>query len=351
MPRTASTNSSGTVAAPAKLPPEERFWKKYSPHYEFPLSSVGSLVAHGIAGAGLLLISYAFIHVGQQAQPLPMDTVVIAGGGGSPEGEGDAPGTGAPAASRQEAVQDNQQRQNAVTDPSAEKAPVDADPLKAPITADPLKLPEFSSDRILESSNSSLSGLKKLSEDTQRQMLQGLAVAGKGQGGPGSGGGKGAGRGKGEGDLEGEGKGHISVRQKRLLRWTMIFDVHRGGEEYLHQLAALGAIIAIPDPRGGHRVIRDLHRRPAVGKFEDLAKINRIFWVDDKPETVGALCMALGVRPVPPHVVAFFPQTFEAELLDKELRYRGKQEDEITETKFEIRNNGGRYTPVVIEQH
>lgn len=352
---------STTAARPAKaplVPPEERFWQRYSPHHEFPLSSLLSLLAHAAVAAVLVWVVGRALFGSEKTRPIPMDTIVIAGGGGNPEGIGDAPGNGAPPQAHREAVETSDKHEKAPTEAVKDKPKVDTEALTAPVEADPLKLPEFANDRVLNSGNSSLAGLSKLSQDTQRKMLEGLAVAGKGQGGPGSGGGKGAGKGKGTGDLEGEGKGRISVRQKRLLRWTMKFDIHHAGdartngEEYARQLEALGAILAIPDPRGGYQVVRDLRRRPVHGKIEDLAKINRIFWVDDKPETVGPLCYALGVRPVPPHIVAFFPEELEAELLDKELKYQGRSEDQIKETVFRVvRLGGGRYVPEVEEQH
>ena len=39
------------------LPPEERFWAHYSPHNEFPLSSVGSITVYVV----LFVIIYAGI--------------------------------------------------------------------------------------------------------------------------------------------------------------------------------------------------------------------------------------------------------------------------------------------------
>ena len=40
---------------PPLIPPDEEFWEKYSPHYEFPLSTVGSIALH-IAGLVLFLV-------------------------------------------------------------------------------------------------------------------------------------------------------------------------------------------------------------------------------------------------------------------------------------------------------
>src|SRR3954451_15684909 len=57
-------------------------------------------------------------------------------------------------------------------------------------------------------------------------------------------------------------------REKRMLRWHMKFTANNG-REYVNQLAALGAILAVPvgDRRGPeqeYRVVHDLRGRPAL---------------------------------------------------------------------------------------
>src|SRR5581483_11715541 len=132
--------------------------------------------------------------------------------------------------------------------------------------------------------------LANLEKETQEKLIRSL-----GKGGPGSGGGKGAGVGTGVGDAKGSGKrGTMEERQRRVLRWNMVFDT-RHGEDYRLQLQSLGAILAIPAGKGpdGQEqflVIRDL--RPGIrlpDKPEDLTSIKRIFWVDGRPESIGPL--------------------------------------------------------------
>jgi hypothetical protein len=48
--------------------------------------------------------------------------------------------------------------------------------------------------------------------------------------------------------------------------------------------------------------------------------------------------------------VAFFPEELEKKLLRLELSFRNRREDEIRETRFEIRRVGGMYEPVVVSQ-
>src|SRR5262245_15547896 len=45
-------------AATPKMPPEEKFWQRYSPHQEMPLSAVSSLVLHGLAIGTLIMLAY-----------------------------------------------------------------------------------------------------------------------------------------------------------------------------------------------------------------------------------------------------------------------------------------------------
>jgi hypothetical protein len=175
---------------------------------------------------------------------------------------------------------------------------------------------------------------------------------GKGQGGTGSGGGSGEGRGTGEGSGTGPGKAKLTKREERMLRWSMRFSTQNGAD-YLKQLKGLGAILAIPvsdGPNPQYEIIRDLDRRPPKLIKEDLSKIQRIYWVDDKPPSVAGVMEALGLQMHPSHFVAFMPGQLEQKLFKLELNYRGLREDQIHETKFEVVRGPGGYEPRVIEQ-
>jgi hypothetical protein len=49
-----------TVSSPpeteAGAPPDEGFWKKYSPHYEFPLANIASIAVHVVVVVGISLM-------------------------------------------------------------------------------------------------------------------------------------------------------------------------------------------------------------------------------------------------------------------------------------------------------
>jgi hypothetical protein len=128
------------------------------------------------------------------------------------------------------------------------------------------------------------------------------------------------------------------LHQQRTLRWTLAFDT-KDGDEYARQLEALGAILAVPDKGNQYRIIHDLKQRPVKGELEDLSKLRRIFWMDDKPESIQRLAQALQLDPAPDHVIALFPEKVEQELLKKERAYRGLKEDDISETQFKIVRN------------
>jgi RNA polymerase sigma factor (sigma-70 family) len=123
-------------------------------------------------------------------------------------------------------------------------------------------------------------------------------------------------------------------RKRRLLRWRISFDT-KDGNDYAKQLEALGTILAVPTERPGkHRVIRDLSKRPVEARVEDLARMERIFWVESDPRSIRALSKALGLRPVPRLIVVLFPQYIEDELLRKELAFAKRKEGDIEETTF-----------------
>jgi hypothetical protein len=130
-------------------------------------------------------------------------------------------------------------------------------------------------------------------------------------------------------------------QRKRLLRWRIVFDT-RDGEDYARQLAALGAVLAIPTGDGKYAVIRDLGRRPVKPAAEDLTRVQHVFWMESDPASVRALAKALGLKKAPEHVVVFLPKYVEDVLLRKELAHRGRKEESIEETTFRfVRTEAG----------
>ena len=68
------------AGAPLPAPPEERFWKRYSPHHEFPLSAVGSFALHFLGGGGLIVAALLLgAYVNAKRSPVPLQVAAIAG--------------------------------------------------------------------------------------------------------------------------------------------------------------------------------------------------------------------------------------------------------------------------------
>jgi hypothetical protein len=160
----------------------------------------------------------------------------------------------------------------------------------------------------------------------------------------GSGGGKDKGRGKGRDRGTGNKKGTLEQkiqREKRQLRWRVLFNT-RSGSDYQNQLYALRAILVVAEFQPGsntnlmyRKVIRNVAQTPANPQNEDVRKIQGIFWIDDKPESIQSLARALGIRP-PPLFACFFPDRVEADLRRLEREKYSGPESNINETIFRM---------------
>jgi hypothetical protein len=338
-------------------PPDERFWQRYSPHGEFPLSGATSFGLHLLVfGLLALLAWFGAMLFSHASRSLPVEAVrlEIGGGGGNPHGRGDGPGVGkAPeeAGSAEEATPDTTPRETI-------KRP---DLKIEPGVRAPLKFDNDATRYIQQTDSDSARAFERLKDVTARvRVPDGKAPAGHGRGGTGSGGGSGDGQGTGTGKGRGEGGGKLSQREKRMLRWSMLFNTN-SAPDYLSQLQGLGAILAIPireDASGiEYRIVRDLSARPAKLLQEDLTQIQRIYWIDDKPQSVRDVMVVLQAPlPRPPsHFVAFMPEELEANLLKLEIAYfekkhKGRGEDDILSTKFRIHRTPRGYVPEVIGQ-
>jgi hypothetical protein len=338
------SSNSKKVHAAAKnpqTPPDERFWKRYSPHHEFSISSSSSAVLH-VLGLGILVIGgIVLARFGFAERPVEVSPIVIAGGGGLKDGTpGPKTGTG----NENEVINETKPEELAKTEPPKEAfKPPDKEvkPILPPPDQQTAKRP------IEDNSSNLLSISQNAREQLNSRIARGNASQGKG--GPGEGGGKGSGKGTGEGNLAGPGKINVSQREKRQLRWEMQFRT-LDGNDYLRQLKSLNAILAIDGPSGELLVIEDLMRRPAVPVAKDFEGINRIYWTDDRPESVNGLAHALQLPNVPSRFIAFFPVELENELLKKELAFRNLPEEEIDKTWFKIVPTRRGFEPFVERQ-
>jgi hypothetical protein len=336
-PDTKKIDPKATQANPFAVPPDEQFWQRYSPHYEAPISFVSSWFFHFIVigifgGLGILAAMLGW----NRAQNIEFGAVHIPGGGGGNEnGVGDAPGIGSGAT---EDV--NNVNKDPDPLPFADRPPLDATQVQ-------MAKQVFNNEDAVRYINSNNENIDKMMKNLNKDMLNKLRdgiTPGRGKDGTGSGGGSGTGTGTGTGSGIGSGdNGKISDREKRMLRWSMIFET-QNPNDYVSQLAGLGAILAIPT--GGsdeYRVIHDLKQKPPVLQVEDVSKLNRIYWIDDKPQSVNGVMSVLGLPRVS-HFVAFMPQELEIKLFDKEkAAAQGMAEDQIGETKFKVIHTGSGY--------
>src|SRR5262245_23862389 len=184
-----------------------------------------------------------------------------------------------------------------------------------------------------------------------RPLLKGLLDGPTGKVGVAHGTGQGTGTGPGTGDGDGS-AGRLSQKQKRQLRWTLLFSV-RGAPDYLDQLSRMKAIIGVQYPDKSIKLITNLRERPA--KLEPGDRVpDRIFWMDDNVEAVRSMADELGIKPVPWRVIAFFPASLEDDLLRREKAY-GKRfgresEDDFQETVFRVEEHYGNIDISVIRQ-
>src|SRR5262245_28510977 len=279
----------------AVKPPDERFWVKYSPHHELPISSLASVAWH-VFGL-VLIVLVAFVVSYNRNDDMPIETVGWAGGGGNPLGVGPASGVGS-TAGLVDATKPRDQLKDARP---TERTNVD-DSLKVPatdifegITNDPDAQREIA--KIAERGTDALDKLNQLDKGLRD------ALAGKGQGGAGSRGGKGPGEGPGVGPGTDIG-GKLSQTAKRRLKWTILFNT-TSGMDYLRQLNALGATLAVnAPPENEVKVITNLLSRPVKLEKGDIGKLMRdhIYWIDDKHDSVEQLAGALGLGFVPDRV-------------------------------------------------
>ena len=276
---------SATAPVRGSLPPEEKFWQRYSPHHEFSLSSASSVAIHILALIMVLLVGrLVYGMMSDTKTPLIEVPVTIeppGGGGGNPLGVGNAPG----------GPVDNQQIED-VRDPKPARENANIPENKRPRLDNlpPLVPPANKDDgdrELFENAKKTLEQASRIHQETLKQLRNNF---GKGVRGPGSGGGADKGKDTGTGDKEGPGTGQ--ERLERMDRWVLVFDTY-SGEDYARQLHALGAILAIPRENKQYAIIRDLGKRPAVAELGDITAIQRIWWEDNKHESIGPLCSAL----------------------------------------------------------
>jgi hypothetical protein len=314
------------------VPPDETMWQKYAPNGEPIVGGLASFLMHGLMIL-LMVVGLAWLFGG--SEPIDdLDTVEVGngeegGGGGNVNGiKNDAPGN--------------------LTAPDQIKS------LDQP--KEEIKLPdqEVNVQKTVEKAddfNTIFDEKTKEKEKAVGPVLKDAieGIAGLGKGGNGRGGGEGNGVGTGKGDGTGPGTGRNSRRGRRIMRWEMAFKTN-DAEDYLRQLDALGAVIAVPDKQAKLMTIRNWKERPAKPQYEDTKAMNRIFWIDDRKESTESVGNLLELGFTPSALVAFFPRELEEELLKKELAFKNRKEEDIALTRFNMGFSGGKAMIKVVAQ-
>jgi len=310
-------------------PPSPTFWRTYSPNGEFPFSSIGSFLIHGLALVVLLGGIVAFLSSKPRDGSIPIGVVAIGppgpiGGGAQPDGIGTNPGILSPTDVGEPLVKPVDPK--AQLNPSQPEFNLQAKSVRIESDVNPRNKETNTGDKNQSRSMPNLSGTIR-------------GVPGKGRQGPGYG--------PGDGPSFGG-----RPTEERQQRWRMIFNT-RNGNDYLRQLNALGAILRV-DKKDTPYLIRNLSERPARPVQEDPNALQRIYWVDDDLDSRESIAVALQLGWTPERIFAYFPQALEEKLVQKELEYgriRGRtKEEEIVETHFKIEFARGAPVITVVYQ-
>lgn len=314
-------------------PPDEKFWERYSPHYEFPLSSVGSALMH-VGALVLFIVVLRFLAdlTTLDTPAVPM-TVARVTGAGETSGVGSA---GSEGGAEPENVDNIVASNPSRPVPEAALRDVQQDIKdwmpKVPSSADAPRLED------LPNPNK----LAKLNQDLRKKLLQG------------NNGDKGMGdaTGKGENPQAGAGTGGTgdgTSSPERAVRWELIFTTENS-KHYLKQLAAMNATLVFRGADGVDRAYSNVDQSPPTVKDFRREDLPGLYFVDDSEESATRLGRELGLNFRPKFFIAFFPKEVEDDLAAKERRFRDRKESEIFSTKFKMINRDGKITAEVVEQ-
>jgi hypothetical protein len=322
-----STSPPGVRTATGLLPPEQRFWQRYSPHHEAPLSGASSFALH-LAIVGVLILAGYVGWLGINARPSQPAVDAVIGSPGEQNATAPPAGDNGPPREAAAGIPDGVPKAP-VRPEMPDLAPVrpQAKPDVGPAPRRPIRVDDF------DDVGKRLEGLRQL----------GLP-SGKAERQPGTP--------DGTGDKPGGQPGSLhNTPVPRALRWDLRFNTH-DGRDYVRQLQGLGAVLAIPTGSGeaGYKVVRELSRRPTQLLDEDVSRIPGIRWRDEEPLSVAGVMQALGLNVRPSHFVAFMPPELEDKLARLEREFAGRGENQIGRTRFRVIVSRGKYDVEVIDQ-
>lgn len=314
-------------------PATEQFWDTYNKNLELPIATVATVLIHlAIFVVGIIFIRYL---IGSATRkPVPIKPVIFVEGAANEDGDGGRAGDqGGPVGEKLD-PQPNQQPITTAPDLSSPRENL-AKWLPQEDAQNPSLLDDLARSEQAQR-------MAKMDDAIRKRMQAGFAKKNTG------GGGSGASALPGSGDGEGGFGGNTTAR--RVLRWKLEFSTS-GGDDYLDQLAAMKAIVAVPMPPNW-KTLRVYPRPndPKVFQSGDQSDFPAMSFVDDRKDSVAGVAEALGVDPATPYLMAFFPSATEEELARLEKGYRNHKVDDILSTSFTVTVRNGSPRIVVREQ-
>ncbi|HWY86765.1 MAG TPA: hypothetical protein VNX28_08570 [Gemmataceae bacterium] len=338
------------------LPPEEKFWERYSPHHELPLAGVTSFFIHGLV-IGIMVLAafwYLFQRDSETNKPPSMDMVQVAGGGDAFAGKGGEPGLPGDNPMPTEFVPSPMTNVKE-TSPNSDTNLKDAPPMELDIPA-----VSFAQDAKQDVESVLAKMEKEASEQAKKDtapVQQPKKTAGSGNPkGIGGKGGSGGGPGKGT-KGSGLGSGGLGGRQTKAeiyaRRWG--FAVTGVAKDHIAWYIAMGVKVAIRAPNGQDFLfIQDLRRRPVdlvPGIIPDPKDV--VTWENKLPASLERLAVELKLKYVPRDVIISLPKERQERLAEEELRFAqkmGRRSDQIVFTTFDFQLRDGHYEPMVVKQ-
>jgi hypothetical protein len=337
------------------VPPDEAFWKRYSPHHEFAVAGSGSVTLH-VLGLGLiLLVFFASCNWDPHgpAAPPQMSVVEIQGSYGG-DGLGEGQSLLSKGKLKRQEIDDGPKEFEPSKPPKSDFKGVLQDPKIDPIKVldtPPKDRPPDKGDVFLQ-----LSELEKqIDYELARAGLPQPPVKG-GAGGKGTPK-KGPGLGTGTGDKPGPGGGKsqfgkvLTKTEKRQSRWKLILA--GSPTDYVQKLKSLQATLIIPTGKGVFTVY-DLTRTPPAPKLAgDLREhSDKIWWRSHERNEMQRVALALRLPQPPQYVAILLPKRVEDRMAEIEQAHQGAAEDDVEETVWDVPRRDGHFAsePAIVQQ-
>jgi hypothetical protein len=349
------------------VPPEERFWQRYSPHHEFPLSGAASVTVHALILGALAFLAFRLFSDDETRRPVKIDMVEIDGADGNFDGLGF--GQSFFKEDKRRRTEFGSEGGNPTSAGKQDGEKRDDITVARNFKQADLKVEPGGEEPNTSGTEGGFDELDKTIKGIEHSIAMAMNPSAKTAGGPRSGkddkdvkgspggplGSKGSGlRGKGGGAGNSPYGTIFSKQQKRQMRWKILASAD--GNEHLAKLKALKVTLVVPTPQQGVFKLMDLSRpNPSFEIATNLVNQgDKVWWTNKDQQQVGALAAVLGIRPPPHAFVIFLPKPLEERMLDLERQHAGQgvSEDQIELTTWNVPFRDGRWArePEIVAQ-